>query len=265
MDEKKEKYDFMEGKKFTSYASPFLNTDALFVEFNDVLSSPFFLFIYSIHENKEINTLLDFDKFHEMTVDEIYEWYVNRKHINPLLDIKLREGSLEEYFNNDYKNYMEWSRAFLYSELDELSTLSEFDSELNFAHSLDLAAPQSMIKRSFVYSEVYNKSIEDWIYKRYGDIVLYVYGDLGKVIEENNITSNSTFVFSDITKINKLKDINKLDYSSILLADRYRYNYDKDNKNYIIDINELYKDHIFKFDCFDDINNIEVVKGESQE
>ena len=66
---------------------------------------------------------------------------------------------------------------------------------------------------------------------------------------------NSTFVFSDIEKVNKLHELNRLDYSSIIVCDGYRYN-NKDKNTLKIDIDELRTKAIFKIDFIDNLNSL---------
>ena len=245
---------YLDNKKFVTYDSPFLNSDALFVEFNDVLTSPFFIFIWQVHDNAYINEIFNFDSFKGKNVSEIYDWYIRRRHRNPLLDIPLREGVFEKIFRNNKKEFINWTWEFLYKELDALPEIMQFNSTLNFFESLKIAAPQPMIKQTYVYSEYPSETIKTWLDKNYHLHVSYVSGDLKEILKENNITYNSTFVFSDITKINILKEMDLLKFSSILLADKYDYNYKEDNSDYIINIDGYLKETSFKFDCFDNIN-----------
>ena len=85
----------------------------------------------------------------------------------------------------------------------------------------------------------------------------YVYGDLVKVLKENEITSNSTFVFSDITKINSLKEAGILNLSSVIIADRYGYNYGGENE-VVIDLEKYLSEDTFKLDFFDNLNSLEI-------
>lgn len=251
---------YFEGKKFATYGSPFLNNDCLFIEFNDVLTSPFFILIFLLRDNGALNTLFNFDRFKKAEADEIYEWYVNRRTINPIMSIPPRENVIRDYFDNSLQNLNNWGWDFLYQELDVIPDIMEVHSELNFAASLTMICEAGVTKNIYVYSEYEASAIRTWLSEKYGSHVTYITGEMHEVLKKYKITSNSTFVFSDITKILTLKDVNLLNYSSVLIADRYGYNYTKDKSNYILDIERLIKEgNTFKFNCF---NNMEFVENE---
>ena len=96
------------------------------------------------------------------------------------------------------------------------------------------------------------ESIEKDIHERYGNFIQFVYGDMQEVLIENKITSDTTFVFSNILHILNLIQTNLLNYSSIIIADEYFYNYN-DEMEPIINFEELFKDCIFKLDFFNNI------------
>ena len=113
-----------------------------------------------------------------------------------------------------------------------------------------------MVKRVYVYSNDYSERLKEEIVEEYGTNVKYVTGKISEIIKEENITNNSTFVFSDIRNILELEEANVLGLSSVVVADRYGYNY-QDEKNLIVDMERLSKENVFKLDFF---NNIEVVE-----
>ena len=87
----------------------------------------------------------------------------------------------------------------------------------------------------------------------YNGNATYTSGKFEDVI--SRIPRDSTFVFSDIEKVNKLHELNRLDYSSIIVCDGYRYN-NKDKNTLKIDIDELRTKAIFKIDFIDNLNSL---------
>ena len=74
----------------------------------------------------------------------------------------------------------------------------------------------------------------------------------------SDIPSNSTFVFSDVFKINALKDAGKLNGASILLADGYRYNYHSKpavEEDLLVDIADLRQKYVFELNSFDNFTD----------
>lgn len=245
------------GKKaLVTYDSPFLNTDVLFIEYDDVIKSPFFLFLLSIKDNEALNELFDLSEFIDLDVDSMYEWYINRKHKNIFKCLKLRDDTMQKYFNDDINSFNEWCNNIIYDSINKNTYFVDSDTELNFVQAVNTLLNGSLVKRYFIYTPIYSESIKNDIEKLFNNKIPYVYGDLVQVITDNKIKSNSTFVFSDIRNILCVEKSGVINYSSIVIADRYEYNY-KDNETLVVDTDQLSSKYIFKLDFFDNINLIE--------
>ena len=253
--------DFMDtsdGKKkvILTYDAPFLNSDFMFIEYDDVIKCPFFVLLKLLQNNKSLNEIMDTSEIDALSLEELYEWYLSRQFKNIFLNLPLRDGIFETYFNDDEDLYIDWTENLLYHELDTLTECVESNCILNFNIILKTIIGSSVVSKIFVYSDKFSESIKDDLIKTYGDKVKYVYGDLTTVLQENKITANSTFVFSDVTKIKILKQLNLLNLASVVIADRYEYNY-KNKNDLRVDLEELSKDNVFKLDKFDNINSYE--------
>jgi len=225
----------------------FYNSECLFVEYNDVLSIPWFFLLLQIRNDKTMNEVFDMELIKNYNIEEMVEWYIYRKHRNILKNIPLKDPNFFNGANLD----------FVLNELMDLTPYFYGDFfDLNFVVTLQNAIiHKNIIHKIVVYSEYTNDYIEDSVKRNY-PTVSFVSGDFVEVVA--NVPNNSTFVFSDINKINILAKMDKLRYSSILVVDGYRYNYTKEDKNKIkIDIEGLMKDHIFKLDFFNNFNIIE--------
>ena len=243
-------------KVIVTYNSPFLNSDAILVEYNDVLKSPFFILLMTIKDNEALKIIFDLIELEELDIDSLYEWYLNRKDKNIFKCLNLNDGVLESYFNNDISLFDKWCDDMLYDLINKNPYFVEYDSELNFTESFQTLLQKTLVKKSYIYTEQYSESIKEDILKLFGEKVIYVYGDLLDIIKENNITNNSTFVFSDIKKILYLEKANILKFSSVIIADRYGYNY-KSKNELVIDIDRLNSEYIFKLDFFDNLNDLD--------
>lgn len=244
-------------KVIMTYDSTFLNSDAIFVEYDDVLNCPFFNLLLNVKDNQALSLLFDLSEISDFSLEELYEWYLNRKEPNILLNLPVRQGVIESFFNNDEDTFISWCYEFLYSELDEIpQLLDEPGTKLNFHNIFKTLLDKKMVKRVYVYSNDYSERLKEEIVEEYGTNVKYVTGKISEIIKEENITNNSTFVFSDIRNILELEEANVLGLSSVVVADRYGYNY-QDEKNLIVDMERLSKENVFKLDFF---NNIEVVE-----
>lgn len=245
-----------EKKAILTYNAPFLNSDAIFIEYDDVIKCPFFIFLMSIAENEALNMIFDLSDLEGLDIDALYEWYINRKNQNIFKSLPLRKGVIKEFFGNDFDNFDSWCESVIYNSIENNEYFVDMDTEMNFASSLDLLMKSKIVMKYFIYTPIKSEMIQKDLVKKYGDKFKYVYGDLETVLKENNITANSTFVFSDLTKIKVLEKIGILNYASILIADRYGYNY-KDEENLILDVESLSKSSIFKLDFFDNLNTFE--------
>lgn len=233
----------------------FLNTKCLFVEYYDVIKAPWYLFVNYLRTSDVASQLFDFSELVNYDMNELFEWYITRKHKNPLKDIPITDFAHNTIFHNNEVEKNTWLDSFLESEMQEIPELIEGYSELNFQNILDTLINTGRFAKDIqVYTETYNEKILNDLKSIYNDNVRYVYGDLDIVIKD--IPNDSTFVFSDIMKINKLKSNGKLNMSSVIIADRFAYNYENENTPKI-NLEELMKSDIFKIDFFDNIYTYE--------
>ena len=243
-------------KAIISYDAPFLNSDCVFIEYHDVIKSPWFVLLMYLQNNAALQQIFDTTELIGLDIDELYEWYVNRKERNIFLNLPLQEGVFEQFFKGDNSIYMNWVENFLNDEVDKISQCVLEDSSLNFAKTLPLLLSGTLVKKIYMYTEMENNTIREEIANQYGDKVNYVYGDIDEIIKNENIGNNSTFVFSDIEKISHIEGSGILNLSSIAIADRYGYNYNDDGEPKI-NVDELADKYIYKLDYFDNLTHYE--------
>ena len=108
-----------------------------------------------------------------------------------------------------------------------------------------------MVEHIYLWTREENRILKNIIHQRYQEElqsnVTYLHGSFSSILP--SVHPDSTFVFSDIRNILELEKNQRLDYTSIVIPLEYGYNYDKE-KNFIIDIDELTKKHIFKLNLF---------------
>ena len=90
------------------------------------------------------------------------------------------------------------------------------------------------------------------VMKRYGSSIKVVFGSLEDIIEKEQISENSSYVFSDLRHINTLIKTKHFELASIMIADTYWYNYDEEFDP-VVNIDELRKRFIFKLDFFNNL------------
>jgi hypothetical protein len=228
----------------------FNNSKCMFIEYHDVLRSPYFLFLYYMKNIEVFRKIFDFSPMGE-SIEENYEWYINREYFNPFMSLPIEEGFTEKSFKDDTELAI-WLNEFFNGEY--INTNKAFDTtryELKFSNTLRAIINKKLLVDKFiVYSEVVDEVLYKDVRENYGKDIVIVNGDIEEVLK--TVPEDTTYVFSRLTRLLDLQDCNKLNFSSVLIADRYRYNYDDEGK-FIINIEDLFKTNLFKIDFFDNI------------
>lgn len=244
--------DFMAGRvAMTTTDSVFSNTDCLFCEFNDIITPTWLAIIdhFLRVRPKEVEELLDLDKVAYLDPENLIRWYATRKHRNALIDLK-RDGVDDmlinalaiDLFDTKYAYYNNEGKPFI----------------MNYARTLmkTLRTASMIIKKFVIYVEQCNSEVDNFITSLYGDKIDVRSGDFVSAI--GDISNNSTFVFSDIYKVNGLIKAGKITGSSIILADGYGYNYNSnpgEDEDLKVDVTKLEEELIFKFNTFDNFTD----------
>lgn len=214
---------------YTSQYGAFVNANCMFVEYHDILKIPMFSLLFAIQNNKVANGVFDLSEIKTYhTVPEMLEWYVNRTHRNifecfPLLVPK--ETLPENFFDDALYNYLD--------NMDDLYNLPF----LSFAETVaSLSVHNTIVKNTIIYNERYSPKIEADIKNHFPPTVNFIWGDFREVLPQ--IEEDTTFVFSDMNKLNIMAEMKKLNYRSVIVAQNYRYNLN-DEGNPIADADVL--------------------------
>lgn len=222
------------------------NTECLFVEFHDIIAMPWYAYICMEKESTLLHDYFLTDNIIDFNPKAMYEWYVMRPYQNVLKSIGINPG----FAVTDEE--LDIILAKLASDHDDYY---KYNTNLAFyAVLLEIVKLQTLVKRIIIYTPWNEKWVDEYISNTFNSSgtnkIDYKYGDIRKILQ--TIPNDSTYVFSDITHINDLIALNKINYSSIIIGDGYRYNRKKDNINeYKVDINQLQKDYICKVSLFD--------------
>ena len=238
----------------------FDNAKCMFIEYNDVINSPYYVFLINMIRNNTGISYFNFNQFNRKSDDlegDVFEWYINRKSINPFYQIGLRPV-VNELIGPGI-DYEEKRESFLDQFLCEslIKNPDVFNSEgyLNFTTSVDrILSINNLVNKVIIYSEIFYEGISNDIKSLYGSSVEYVTGDLIEVLNKDNIPKDTTYVFSDINKVYALKDTNRLNNSAILIADKFGYNYNNDGK-LILDLSLLGEDK-YIINTFDNVHKL---------
>ena len=171
----------------------------------------------------------------------LLEWYKYRNSRNIF-----NEFNMSQEINTD-----DFLKAMMTS--DNSDYFHSLDFELIFNNALKILMESRLVKKILIYSEYEESGIRDYISKRFSsEMIGYTFGDLNQCLK--SVPIDSTYVFSDICKVNNLIDTNHLNYSSIIIANNYKYNYD-DDKKLKVDLDKLSEDYVFKYGYFNAFQN----------
>lgn len=244
--------DFLDGRAaLSTIDSVFSNADCLFCEFNDIITPTWLGIIDYICrvKPKSLKPFIDISPVENLDGEHLIMWYAMRNNRNALLDLK-REG-VDDTIINNIANEL-FKERFAYYNADNNPYI------MNYAYVLTrtMRVASLVIKKFVIYVEQCNDEVDKFITSLYGSNIDIRSGNL--VAALGDISNNSTFVFSDVFKINALKDAGKLGGSSILLADGYRYNYHNSpgvEEDLLVDIGKLRKDYEFELNSFNNFTD----------
>ena len=227
----------------------FYNSQCLFVEYHDVLAMPWFTMLLFTKNTDAFKRIFKIDEIEDYDIAGLLEWYLYRKHRNVFKNIGAVNPDVEipdEAFNELLRKAMAIS-----DNLYNINTSLKFLSVLRL-----LLTDSSMIKQVIIYSENNEPMIETSLNKyfsKFGTKVRYVNGKFADVL--SSIPNDSTYVFSDIQKVNDLIKANKLNLSSLLIVGGLRYNYMEDDQTRMkVDLEELSNNYVFKYDFIDNFD-----------
>ena len=220
----------------------FTNSNVLFVEYNDIIKSPWILSLTILNCFSDVVECFDITEIEDMKSDlsKLYNWYINRKEINPLRCLPRKNDLFKDTELDDLMNTL------------VLDNIASAPCDLNFSTVLkNVIAQKTLVDKIIVYLEYDNDSIKKDLFSHFKGIHVLT-GDIRSILKENTKQGEATYVFSDITKVNILEELDLLDYSSILIPAEYQYN-KNDDGTYKIDLDKLQENHVIKPYFFNNI------------
>lgn len=227
----------------------FYNSQCLFVEYHDVISMPWYTMLWFTKNSNAFKDLFKINEISDYDINGLLEWYVYRKHRNVFKSI----GTIDENANIPDEVYdIILDKAMKIS--DDIYRIPVF---LKFLSTLRLlASDASMVKEIIIYSEK-NEPMIETVLKQYfsklGSKIKYMHGNFEDMV--NIIPKDSTYVLSDIEKVNTIAKMDKINLSSILIVNGLRYNYMEDDPTKLkIDFESLTEKYLFKYSFFDNFD-----------
>ena len=238
----------MEKKVFRGIDTLFYNSQCLVVEYHDLIAMPWFTMLLFTQGTEAFKKVFDMSEISEYDISGLLEWYIFRKHRNifkNLPSILDRDITDEEY------------DKILSSSMKISENLYNIPVTLKFLSILRiLLSEPGVVKQVIIYNETEEPMIEKSLNKYFSNLgtkVKYMHGKFNDLL--TLVPSDSTYVFSDITKVNNLVELNRLNLSCILIANGLRYNYmENDQTKLKVDLDELLKTHLFKYSFFDNFD-----------
>lgn len=192
--------------------NPFTMRDEyILMEFKDVIKCPSAGILKLIKKDyvDDMKDLIDMNKLNRMDFNNIQRYCIERPFINILDYIKTTDFNTDDIYNALYDSYKN-----IYEDLP-LMVMGE---------AVFVLASQKFTKKIYIFSEEYDEKIEKEIKRIYNDQpkVYYVAGSLENILK--NIEQPTSYMFSNINNVQKIIDLNKQEYSEIMVA-QYGYNY----------------------------------------
>lgn len=226
----------------------FYNSKAVFVEYIDIIRSPYFNLLYLLSKSTTKNPIFNTTEIDGLSIDELRDHYYNkRKNQNPLYDfIDFENGTLPQDI---------LTKIDVFTDKEVTEDVLRYSNELNFVNVIrNLMYSDSLIaKQVIIYYPYDNPAVKRDIAELFGFSVDIEFrsGTLEQALTD--VPTDATYVFSDINHIQTLKELDRLNLASIIIPMEYGYNYvnpnDKDS-DLLLDITAYMEDDIFKFDMF---------------
>ena len=210
----------------------FYNADYVVIEYIDMIKSPYLLLLNSLKKNDKIREIIKVEQIEFLDELALYEWYINRKHQNFLIDLNRYPDQLTD----------EMMDALLDDQISLTPKFYEYANILTIGAFLSLEWNSKLVKDIIIYHPHNNKYAEENLNSIFNRKFTFK-NDFNEVLDIAK--ANSTYFLSDIDKINTMKEKDLLKFSSITLPVEYRYN-KKNMDDFKLDFDELFKENPFK-------------------
>ena len=124
-----------QNKIILSTEGVFMNSNALFIEYLDVIKSPMYIFLKMINHSKGrggLDEIFDMSELDGKSDDELYEWYIERDDQNIFKSFDMNEECRNDIFHNDESVIDAFCYEMEQKELLDIPDLVSQDAWLNF-------------------------------------------------------------------------------------------------------------------------------------
>jgi len=188
----------------------FVGGAGLFLQYYDIVKPVYLYAVMSLIFGDSHG--LPVEIIRNMTLPQLFEWYKQRRAINPLYSLDYMHIIPEEELDK------------LLDEILTDESIYRVTPLLNISRLLEVYQYQHMIFPIFVYSETESPYIRHDVDRIFAGMPHhYVFGDL--TLATKKCRENFTYILSDMELMNSIAEVLHGTYSHILLAEDYRYNY----------------------------------------
>lgn len=219
--------------------NPFtMRKEIMLIEYTDVIKCPSAGILNLIKKDyiNELKDLININKLNLMDFNNIQRYCIERPTKNVLDYIKVNPFNTDTIYKALYNAY-----DTIYMDLPLMS----------IGDSVYFLSKQKFTEKIYIFSEEYDKKIEFDIKENYCELdnVFYVAGDFKSII--NSIEKPTSYILSDIDKVQTIIDENKIEFVEIMVA-QYGYNYCIDDSILKIrgDYDKMMYDKNFKIASF---------------
>ena len=228
-----------ENVRFRAHERFFVNSECVFIEYADVINLPWFIVLHYLRQSEKLYETFNVSHLNGLDINELLVTYINRRYRNVYQNF---------FIGNANEIDLEQFDEILENQIQSNSIFYDIELALSIPRAISIMLATKIAKRICIYHPYYNEYIEKDIKDTYGEGKCeFVYGKLEDVL--NDIPEDTTYIFSDIYKIQTLIDMDRIDFSTVLLAGEYKYNFDE-NGNEIINTEMLQEQHTLHFSYF---------------
>ena len=214
----------------------FLNSDYIVIEYMDIIKSPYLSLLYMMKLNPKLKEILKVEEIENLDEAALCEWYINRKHRNFLIDLNRYPGQITEKQLDE----------LLEDQMNTVPQLYTKSSPLLLNNSIVEMKRKNICKDIIIYHPHQNGFAKTEMETRLGMKFTFM-SNLDEIFKRTGY--NSTYFFSDIHNIEKMRDKGVLKFSSVTLALEYRYN-KKNMIDFVLDFDKMTKENPFKLSFF---------------
>lgn len=219
----------------------FLNSKAFFVEYMDIIKSPYFLLEFGLSETDTVKEPFDLSVLKGRTSDQLVEWYYNRNYQNIFLSL-IPEEKLGTVNIEDIDKFAD-------EQIKKNPSCVKSSTGLNMVEVIEklMDADNLLVPDVYIWYPYDNDVIREDIEETFrNEHIKFIHGNLKNCIDK--MPNDSTYAFSDAGNVHVLEELKRIDLSSILFPLDFRYNYVDDD--FVINIEEFMKEHLCKINLF---------------